>query len=202
MVKVFSVNKTICLTGELIDKQGKEDMLLVKLGSLDELQIKYDELVNQRQFANICFYYENEALLISKFFSFYQLIEAAGGLVKNKKGEYLFIFRNGKWDLPKGKIEKGESVETAAIREVEEECGIGKLKIIKEIESTYHIYYLKGKEVLKRTYWFEMNCKDESALVPQLEEGITEVKWLSKNNLNQVLENTYESVKEVMDFIS
>ncbi|MCX6296496.1 MAG: NUDIX domain-containing protein, partial [Bacteroidetes bacterium] len=94
------------------------------------------------------------------------------------------------------------SVETAAIREVEEECGIGKLKIIKEIESTYHIYYLKGKEVLKRTYWFEMNCKDESALVPQLEEGITEVKWLSKNNLNQVLENTYESVKEVMNFIS
>ena len=118
--------------------------------------------------------------------------------MKNETGEWLFIFRNGKWDLPKGKVEKKEAITKAAIREVEEECGIGKLTIIKELPTTYHTYYMEERAILKRTYWFEMLCKDTSVLIPQLEEGITDVKWLSKKQLRQVLENTYESVKDVM----
>ena len=138
---------------------------------------------------------------MSSFSLPYKVIEAAGGLVKNKKGEYLFIFRNGKWDLPKGKIEKGEGIKSAGIREVEEECGITKLKIVKELESTYHIYHQDEKAILKRTYWFEMLCEDESKLVPQTEEGITDVKWLSKKDLQQVNDNTYDSIKGVMKSI-
>lgn len=198
MVKVFSSNKTICLTDNLMDYQQKKDTVLVRIHSLDELLMMYDELVTKNQFIEVYYYHENEKLLLSSFSSAFKVIEAAGGLVKNTKGEYLFIFRNGKWDLPKGKIEKGESVKDAAIREVEEECGIGKLKIVKELESTYHTYELDGKSILKHTYWFEMFCEDESRLVPQAEEGITEVKWLSKNDLQQVCDNTYESIKEVL----
>ena len=198
MVKVFSLNKTICLTSNLMDYQQKEDTVLVRIHSLDELQMMYDELVTKNQFIEVYYYHENEKLLLTSFSSAFKVIEAAGGLVKNKKGEYLFIFRNGKWDLPKGKIEKREGIKEAAIREVEEECGIGKLKIVKELESTYHIYHIEEKAILKRTYWFEMLCEDDSKLIPQMEEGITEVKWLSKNDLQQVLDNTYESIKEVM----
>lgn len=202
MVKVFFLNKTIYLTSNLMDYQQKEDTVLVRIHSLDELQMMHDELVKKNQFIEVYFYYENEKLLLSTFSLSYKVIEAAGGLVKNKKGEYLFIFRNGKWDLPKGKIEKGEGIKSAAIREVEEECGISKLKIVKELESTYHIYHLEEKAILKRTYWFEMTCKDESKLVPQEDEGITEVKWISKNDLQQVNDNTYDSIKEVMKIIN
>jgi len=181
-----------------MDYQQKEDTVLVRIHSLDELQMMYDELVNKNQFIEVFLYYENEKLLLTSFSSAFKVIEAAGGLVKNRKGEYLFIFRNGKWDLPKGKIEKGEAINHCAVREVEEECGISKLKIVKELESTFHIYHQEEKAILKRTYWFEMLCEDESKLVPQTEEGITEVKWFSKNDLQQVCDNTYESVKEVM----
>lgn len=202
MVKVFFLNKTIFLTSNLMDYQQKEDTVLVRIHSLDELQMMHDELVKKNQFIEVYFYYENEKLLLSTFSLSYKVIEAAGGLVKNKKGEYLFIFRNGKWDLPKGKIEKREGIKSAAIREVEEECGISKLKIVKEIESTYHVYHIEEKAILKRTYWFEMLCEDESKLVPQTEEGITEVKWISKKDLQQVNDNTYDSIKEVMKSIS
>ncbi len=198
MIKVFSLNKTICLTSNLMDYQQKEDTVLVRIHSLDELQMMYDELVTKNQFIEVYYYHENEKLLLTNFSLAFKVIEAAGGLVKNKKSEYLFIFRNGKWDLPKGKIEKKEGIKEAAMREVEEECGIGKLKIVKELESTYHTYELDGKSILKRTYWFEMICEDESKLVPQTEEGITEVKWLSKNDLKQIFDNTYESIREVL----
>lgn len=201
MVKVFTLNKTICLTSNLMDYQQKKDTVLVRIHSLDELKMMYDELVTKNQFIEVYYYHENEKLLLSSFSLAFKVIEAAGGLVKNKKGEYLFIFRNGKWDLPKGKIEKGEGIKKAAIREVEEECGVSKLKIEKELESTYHTYHVEEKAILKRTYWFEMLCEDESKLVPQTEEGITEVKWISKKDLQQVNDNTYDSIKEVMKSI-
>ncbi len=98
----------------------------------------------------------------------------------------------------KGKIEKGEDTETAAIREVEEECGVRKLRIIKALPPTYHIYETKKNTVLKKTYWFEMTCKDDSKLKPQLEEGITKVKWIASKNLKPVYDNTFESIVEVL----
>ena len=198
MVKVFSSNKTICLTSNLMDYQQKKDTFLVRIHSLDELEMMYDELVTKNHLLERYFYHEDEKLLLDSFSSHFKIIEAAGGLVRNKNGEYLFIFRNGKWDLPKGKIEKGEGVKTAAIREVEEECGVKKLKITHDLDSTYHIYHINEKAILKRTYWFEMFCDDDSLLVPQAEEGITDVQWLSVKELKKVYDNTYDSIKEVM----
>lgn len=202
MVKVFFLNKTIYLTSNLMDYHQKKDTVLVRIHSLDELQMMHDELVNKNQFIEVYFYHENEKLLLSSFSLSFKVIEAAGGLVKNNKGEYLFIFRNGKWDLPKGKIEKGEGIKVAAVREVEEECGISKLKILKELDSTYHVYHQDGKAILKRTYWFEMVCEDDAKLIPQEEEGITEVKWIAKKDFDQVNDNTYDSIKEVMKSIA
>lgn len=125
-------------------------------------------------------------------------IIAAGGLVQNLKGEFLFIFRRGKWDLPKGKTEKGEKIEDAAIREVQEECGISELKIIRPLLKTFHTYELKGKKILKETHWFLMKTNWQGKLIPQNEEDITEAIWVDKKIVKELLENTYDSIKEVV----
>ena len=134
------------------------------------------------------------------FVSRYTLIVAAGGLVKNDKGECLFIYRLGKWDLPKGKAEYDESPEQTALREVEEECGIKNLKIEKELNKTFHTYKEKGKSILKKTYWFEMSIEGEQHLIPQTEEGITEVKWIAEDKIKaEVLANTYASIRGIFE---
>ena len=135
-----------------------------------------------------------------KFTTNFDLIVAAGGKVTNNEGKTLFIFRLGKWDLPKGKLEKKESVEQAAIREVEEECGISQLTILNHIKDTYHIYELNDKLVLKQSIWYEMKTTDTAKLVPQTEENITDARWMTTKEIeNIVLKNTYPSIKEVLE---
>jgi hypothetical protein len=126
------------------------------------------------------------------------LIDAAGGLVKNEAGDYLFIYRNDKWDLPKGKIEKDEGVKEAAVREVEEECGIKVSKLEDKICKTYHVYIYKGDVVLKKTHWFNMRCKGQNKLKPQKEEGITDVRWFKKGYIGTIAENTFPSIMDVL----
>lgn len=128
------------------------------------------------------------------------VIEAAGGVVM-KSQEMLFIYRNGKWDLPKGKLEANESIPRCAIREVEEECGISQLSIVKELPATYHTYRQSGENVLKITYWFLMDCTDESPLTPQTEEGIELVEWKSEQAVQLALENTYPNIKLVLESV-
>jgi 8-oxo-dGTP pyrophosphatase MutT (NUDIX family) len=126
------------------------------------------------------------------------IIKAAGGLVSSAKGNYLFIFRNKKWDLPKGKVEKGEKMKEAALREVEEECGV-KINTNKEkLCKTYHVYTLGASIVLKKTNWYSMTVKGEPKLVPQKEEGITRACWLNSTELGPVIANTYPSIMDVL----
>jgi len=126
------------------------------------------------------------------------LIEAAGGLVKNDRGQFLFIFRNGKWDIPKGKLEKGEKPKEGAVREVEEECGIAIDECGKKIVNTYHVYTSKGEVVLKKTYWYKMKYAGKAKLKPQIEEGITEVRWMTKKDISMVADNTFPSIMDVL----
>lgn len=126
------------------------------------------------------------------------LIEAAGGLVKNDKRNYLFIFRNGKWDIPKGKLEKGEKPKEGAVREVEEECGIAIDECGKKIVNTYHVYTSRGEVVLKKTYWYKMKYFGKAKLKPQIEEGITEVRWMTKKDISMVADNTFPSIMDVL----
>lgn len=127
-----------------------------------------------------------------------QIIRAAGGLVKNGNGEYLFIHRLGKWDLPKGKVEEGEEMSEAAQREVEEECGLAVDYLGKKLITTYHTYMLRGKLILKLTEWYEMGVNGTPALVPQLEEDITEAKWIAKEDFTPLLENTYPLIADIL----
>ena len=168
MIKIFSGDKYIYLINDKTLFKASKGSSLSLIQSSDEMRFNYDELMNRNDLTHVYFFNKSEKKLTSYFNSLFRLIEAAGGLVKNQKEEWLFIYRNGKWDLPKGKIEKGEGIKKAAIREVKEECGIKKLKILKELPSTYHTYFMEEKAILKRTYWFEMSCGDDSKLVPQI----------------------------------
>lgn len=150
-------------------------------------------------------YHNNIEELWADFRNYFKNIEAAGGVVINPENKILFIHRLGKWDLPKGKIEKGESREVAAVREVEEECGISNLQLKDFLNATYHIYTERdGKKILKTTYWFEMFYAGNEKPKPQIEEGINEVGW--KNDVeieSQILPSTFQNIKLILaDFKS
>lgn len=123
----------------------------------------------------------------------FTVIKAAGGVVK-KKDKVLFIFRLGKWDLPKGKFDKGESPEECALREVEEECGV-KARITRKICKTWHTYTHNRKSILKKTYWYEMDLISDVGLKAQKEEGIEEVRWLNHQDAKTALVNSYPSMR-------
>jgi len=127
----------------------------------------------------------------------YLEVNAAGGLVTNSEGEFLLIRRSGLWDLPKGHQEAGEQIEATALREVEEETGIKGLTLGQFIRVTDHTYFRDEKWFLKHTWWYSMTCTGESDLVPQTEEGITEVRWVAKSELPELLSQTYPTIVEV-----
>lgn len=134
-----------------------------------------------------------------QIFKNHKFIVAAGGLVRSGS-RFLFIKRNDVWDIPKGKLDAGESPEIAAVREIEEECGLIAPIITDHLMQTYHTYHHKGKDVLKLTHWYLLEeGPHKSQLKPQLEEGITEINYLAPTEFSLVLENTYTSIKEVIE---
>ena len=138
-------------------------------------------------------------LLKKAFFKNFTLIEAAGGIVQNSDKEILFILRLGKWDLPKGKMEKGEDEASCATREVMEETGVKNLTVKKKLGETYHTYEQFGKHFLQISHWFFMNCPANQETIPQTEEDITEAKWVKTKNIKDPLKNTYPSIKDILD---
>ncbi len=132
-----------------------------------------------------------------QFASNFTVLDAAGGLVVNAKGEFLLIYRRGKWDLPKGKVEVGESNENAALREVMEETGLSELMLGRHIITTYHTYELNEKPILKRTYWYAMNSVKCEPFVPQSEEDITSAEWVDAHHLSDYLDNSFSNIRDV-----
>ena len=134
----------------------------------------------------------------ASFCTRYRPVDAAGGLVRSSSGEYLLIFRNGRWDLPKGKREEGESVEQTAVREVMEECGVEEVTLQRLLTVTYHTYTLNGVDVLKRTYWYAMSyAGNRRTLQPQAEEGIEMAVFVPAEKAALHLESSYLSIREV-----
>jgi 8-oxo-dGTP pyrophosphatase MutT (NUDIX family) len=142
--------------------------------------------------------HKNFEKLRKDFSRHFVTVEAAGGIVQNEKKELLYIFRRGKWDLPKGKIEKGEFPETCAIREIEEETGVNKLTLKRKVGDTYHVYDEFGKHYLKISHWFYFTCKGTQVLKPQQEEDILEARWISTKEIKKPLSNTYTTIKDIL----
>jgi len=151
--------------------------------------------IEQEHLLEAYIYEKDLGALLTSFIACFKHIEAAGGIVRNDKQEYLFIYRNEVWDLPKGKLEKQEKKQEAAIREVEEETGVQNISIVKSLYNTYHMYTYKNERVFKTTYWFAMETNFAGKLYPQLEEGITRVEWLNQEQMVRALENTYANIR-------
>jgi len=134
--------------------------------------------IEKKEFHAGIILHENFNKLKKEFFKHFKLVKACGGLVKNKAGEILLIFRRGKWDLPKGKLDDGETLQECALREVQEETGLMKIEIENEINTTYHTYVEFGKHILKESHWYMMLSKENENCKPQLEEDITEIRWV------------------------
>lgn len=122
----------------------------------------------------------------------------AGGLVQNERGEYLFIFNRGKWTLPKGHVEKGEDIQRTAIREVQEETGLQEIEILSHFPESYHTFLKKGKWRFKTTHWFKMSAHSREALIPQIDEHIEAVEWISKNDWIEKRLETYPLTEELL----
>ena len=190
MYKVFVNDRPLFLTNQV---QKETDFKLFLLESIDikKLIVKMFQNKIQRAFL----YHPDEKLIMKTLKAKIPVVKAGGGLVYNTKGEVLFIFRNGKWDLPKGGIEKNETMEETAIREVEEETGVTGLKISNKLQKTYHIFKRNGRYKLKVTYWYEMQTDFNGIPQAQEEEGIEKVAWIKPEEIPVVLANSYENIK-------
>lgn len=190
MYKVFVNNRPLFLTNT-IEKETDFQLFLLNSIDIEQLVTKIFENKIHKAFL----YHPDKKEILTTLKSKIPVEKAAGGLVYNPKGEILFIYRNGKWDLPKGGIEKNEKKKQAAIREVEEETGVKKLKIIEKLEKTYHIFKRNGKFKLKVTHWYKMESSFEGTPKPQTEEGIEKAIWVKSEDVPTLLENSYENIK-------
>ena len=193
MYHVFVNDKPIVLTTKVEQEDGFKNYLLSKVNigkvikELNTTSLKEVRLIGRK-----------EKHLLKKFLKLLPNVIAGGGKVFNTEGHILFIYRNDKWDLPKGKTEGAETIETTAVREVEEETGVKDLSITKSLPTTYHIFKRHGKHKIKVTYWFEMTTPFNGNLYPQENEGITRVEWLSPDESKNALKNSYANIKALV----
>ena len=198
MYKVFFDNRTIYFIDQFDGYYKQYNGLFIRY--LNEVQLAYvlELFRNVQEIKNVFIAYRDVEKVFQDFQSFFRILEAAGGLVFNEKGQILVIKRRGRWDLPKGKKEEKETPETCALREVKEECGIGSLALGDLLHITYHSYTLEGVMILKKTYWYRMKSSGKESLIPQTKEEITEAKWMNPDDLNIVKENTFLSIIDVL----
>jgi ADP-ribose pyrophosphatase YjhB (NUDIX family) len=200
-IRIYFGDKPVILCDE-INKELNEvlhhpDAVFVDEISPQAIKSMLHEIKKDEFHAGVLWHHDMKKLK-KAFFKNFTLIEAAGGIVQNSSKEILFIKRLGKWDLPKGKIEKREKPEDCALREVTEETGIKDLNLKKKTGETYHTYDEFGKHFLKISHWFYMTCPSKQVLSPQTEEHITEVKWVKTMDISEPMQNTYPSIKDIL----
>jgi 8-oxo-dGTP pyrophosphatase MutT (NUDIX family) len=199
MYKIYINDKPIIFSHQHI-QLNMPDTDVAILSESDDLFFNNDFLSALESKKGYIIHTSEEKNSFEKFVANLIVIEAAGGLVYNaEKDSILFIYRRNKWDLPKGKIDKGEGIQVAALREVEEECGIKSHKIKSFLTDTYHIFNMNNKWYLKKTYWFNMQCSTEEKLIPQAEEDITAIEWVNKNDLSKIKSNTYAMITDILN---
>lgn len=190
MYQVFYKKKIILLTD--VFKEEKD----FKSFPIKDVKLKkVIKLLNKKNTNSVHLFHKNKDKLLKYFFKLIPTVIAAGGKITNSKSETLFIYRNDKWDLPKGKAEKNEQLPQTALREVKEETGIKEVSINKPLDITYHIFRRNNEYRLKVTYWFDMFSDYEGIFLPQLDEGITDVKWVKKADLEEIKINSYPNIR-------
>jgi 8-oxo-dGTP pyrophosphatase MutT (NUDIX family) len=194
MYKVFINDMPIILTDKVIKDDNFELFLL------DEVDPQYlIERVNKGNLKMAYLFHKDEKKLIKNFKKKIKTVVAAGGFVRNQRGEFLFIYRNGKWDLPKGRKEKDETKEAAAMRETTEETGVNNLNIVRPLDKTYHVFKRNGAYRLKVTHWFEMHTNFNGKTKPELTEGIEKAVWLSLSQAKEILPLAYANIRHLLE---
>lgn len=200
-IKIYFDEKPLYLCNEINDEINEfvhhDDAVFIDELNSHTIKAMIHEMQQENIHAGVFFYNDLEKLK-KDFLKKFTFIQAAGGLVTNEKDEVMLIFRKGKWDLPKGKLDKGETVEQCAVREVEEETGLKNLIIESALQSTYHTYHEGARFILKESIWFKMKINDIQKAIPQTEEGIMEIKWVKKDKLKPYFDTCYPSVAEVL----
>lgn len=201
MLKIYFNEKPLFLSEtineELLPYTHHEDTMLIDEFSPHAVNAMLHEMQQPSIHAGVLLH-DNLDELKKAVWKKFTVIQAGGGLVYRKTGEILLIFRRGKWDLPKGKHEKGETMEQCALREVEEETGLSGVRLLQHLTTTYHTYHESGKFILKESWWYTMESTDETALVPQTEEDIDEVRWVLPSNLAEPMQNSFPSIRDVL----
>ena len=195
MYKVFFNQKPLILTSKILKSSDSNPFIHIKFSSKNQIL----KAIKAKKTESVYIYHKNIKKLWEIFTKKFPIIDAAGGLVERSDDKFLFIYRNNRWDLPKGGVEKKELIIEAAQREVKEETGLADLIVINKIGETYHIFK-KGKNFrLKRTYWFKMKSDYQGELFPQEEEGIISAEWINKKRIPEILKNAYENIKDIVN---
>ncbi|MCC6287350.1 MAG: NUDIX domain-containing protein [Chitinophagaceae bacterium] len=201
VLKIYFNDKPVFLcdevNGSIEEHRHHPDVIFIDEVTTPAIKSLLHEIAKPHFHSGIL-YSEDIEKLKKVFWKHFTIIQAAGGLVKNEKGEILMIFRRGKWDLPKGKLEKGEDLKACAVREVKEETGLKKVIVQHFLLTTYHTYSDFGKQILKESYWYLMNTSSNQITTPQTEEEIHEITWVSQDAIGEKLRNTFPSIKDVI----
>lgn len=201
VIKIYFNDKPLFLCDQMSDiPEGymhHDNTVFIDELSTPALKSMIHEMQSETIAAGV-YYHADLSNLKKAFWKRFSIIQAAGGIVCNEQGDVLFMFRRGKWDLPKGKLDSGESLEECAVREVQEETGLREVSLQYFLLTTFHTYQENQSHILKESYWYLMQAAGKQALIPQLEEDIHEVKWVKKEYLRDVLSNTYPSIADVV----
>lgn len=200
-VKIYFNDKPLFLCDEMTDEirsyAHHDDAVLIDDYSHPAVNSMIHEMRRDSVHAGI-FVHSDLPALKKAFWKKFMLVQAGGGLVKDPGGRYLFMLRRGKWDLPKGKLDRGETLEQCAIREVREETGLKDIRIDGPLLVTFHTYDESGHHILKETHWYRMSLLSDQPLTPQREEQITELKWVDSNGVEKLLRQSFPSIIDVL----
>lgn len=198
MYKIFFQDRFVVLSESQPTGEARPGQEFYAYTTISELKQRIDSFSADTDCTSLFIYHPDLDILQDSFRSCFKYLKAGGGLVYNQKGEFLAIYRNGVWDLPKGKMEKGEDFEQTALREVEEETGLGELEARGLLLSTFHTYPHRGQMVLKETRWYEMLWKGDGIPKLEAEEGISDYRWVKAGEAGFISENSYASILDVL----
>jgi len=198
MKKIYFNNRSIGVSNNLEACAKKLNSVVCKVTNNFNISEIIEQFLTNEQLYEYYLYTEDEAKIFAELCAQFTMIEAAGGLVRNSHGDVLMIYRNGHWDLPKGKRDKNENLSETALREVEEECGIGDLNLYDLISTSYHTYRENDTIILKATSWYSMTHSGHALPIPQTIEGIDKAKWVPVTNLKDYQNSYYPSIYEIL----